>query len=115
MSAPAGVAQRSHKTARHLLSGGWKVKAACRKEEIAPSIFYPEDDQEVRGKSNTKRGKAGKQRLREAETRAKLICRECPVRAECLEYALAHGEQGIWGGMSEDERADILRHRAVNR
>jgi WhiB family transcriptional regulator, redox-sensing transcriptional regulator len=36
---------------------------------------------------------------------AKRICQNCPVRAECLEYALAHDERfGIWGGMSERER-----------
>jgi WhiB family transcriptional regulator, redox-sensing transcriptional regulator len=36
---------------------------------------------------------------------AKAICRQCPVRAECLAYALRwHIGFGIWGGLSERER-----------
>jgi WhiB family redox-sensing transcriptional regulator len=41
----------------------------------------------------------------ESSLRAKAICRSCPVRAECLEYALDHQiEHGIWGGLVRDER-----------
>jgi WhiB family transcriptional regulator, redox-sensing transcriptional regulator len=33
------------------------------------------------------------------------ICRSCPVRARCLDWALASGfDYGIWGGATEDER-----------
>lgn len=48
------------------------------------------------------------------EHRAKAICRECPVLAQCRDHALAVGEvYGIWGGMSESERAMAdRRHRA---
>lgn len=36
---------------------------------------------------------------------AKRICTGCPVRRECLAYALASGERwGIWGGASERDR-----------
>lgn len=36
---------------------------------------------------------------------AKQVCRMCPVREECLQYALDHDERyGIWGGKSERER-----------
>lgn len=43
---------------------------------------------------------------------AKSICQRCGVRAECLEYALAHDERfGIWGGMSERERRPLLVER----
>ena len=42
---------------------------------------------------------------------AQQVCAECPVRAECLDYALTnHFEFGIWGGASERERRRI-QHR----
>ncbi|HEX5630097.1 MAG TPA: WhiB family transcriptional regulator [Acidimicrobiia bacterium] len=52
---------------------------------------------------------------RGASTRsAKAICRECSVRAECLEFAISTGEKfGIWGGMSERERRRVRRERQV--
>lgn len=44
--------------------------------------------------------------------RAKTVCRGCPVRLDCLEYALAFNEdKGVWGGHSERERRRILRER----
>jgi WhiB family redox-sensing transcriptional regulator len=44
---------------------------------------------------------------------AKRVCRSCPVRAECLEYALGHDERfGIWGGFSERERRRLKREPA---
>lgn len=42
----------------------------------------------------------------------KAICRKCPVRAECLEYALENDERfGIYGGLSPRERRDLKRQR----
>ena len=38
------------------------------------------------------------------EVTAKLICRECPIREACLEWALTHKELGVWGGTTELER-----------
>lgn len=41
----------------------------------------------------------------EAFKQAKAICYTCPVRAECLTYAMQNGEKyGVWGGYSERER-----------
>ncbi len=39
--------------------------------------------------------------------RAKLFCHECPVKRECLEFALIYEEQGIWGGTTEEERKEF--------
>ncbi|MFC4565134.1 WhiB family transcriptional regulator [Nocardiopsis mangrovi] len=47
-----------------------------------------------------------------AQNRAKMICRGCPVRTECLAEALDERiEFGVWGGMTERERRALLRRR----
>lgn len=45
-----------------------------------------------------------------AQNRAKVVCRDCPVRTLCLADALDHRvEFGVWGGMTERERRALLR------
>ena len=40
---------------------------------------------------------------------AKLVCSRCPVRADCLSYALTRRERfGVWGGLTERERRPLL-------
>ncbi|HYN30043.1 MAG TPA: WhiB family transcriptional regulator [Dermatophilaceae bacterium] len=47
-----------------------------------------------------------------AQRTAKLICKACPVVAECLADALDNRtEFGVWGGMTERERRALLRRR----
>ncbi|OLT15769.1 WhiB family transcriptional regulator [Pseudonocardia sp. CNS-139] len=66
----------------------WQERALCAQTD--PEAFFPE--------------KGGSTR------EAKRICSGCEVRAECLEYALAHDERfGIWGGLSERERRRLRR------
>ena len=77
---------------------GWQFRAACRGEEsalfFAPNYFERREQKEAR------------------EAKAKAICARCPVRAECLEYALRIREpHGIWGGLNELERRAMLRSR----
>ena len=69
----------------------WTRDALCAQAD--PEIFFPDKGQPTRD--------------------AKSICRRCPVRAECLEWALAHGEQGIWGGTSEHERRRLRKGTAA--
>jgi WhiB family redox-sensing transcriptional regulator len=61
----------------------WTDGARCA--QVDPELFFPD--------------KGG-------STRApKKICRNCEVRPDCLDYALANDERfGIWGGFSERER-----------
>lgn len=41
--------------------------------------------------------------------RAKAICAQCPVRRQCLEWALeTHQPHGVWGGLDEQERERLL-------
>lgn len=72
--------------------GSWVLAAACR--ELDTSLFYP---------------KSGKR-----PTKALEVCEGCPVRVDCLEYALAnHQHWGVWGGMTERQRfAEKRRRRA---
>ncbi|MGW5930551.1 WhiB family transcriptional regulator [Streptomyces anulatus] len=46
------------------------------------------------------------------------LCRQCPVREQCLTHALTYREDyGVWGGLDEEERAELLRdaRRAAER
>lgn len=47
-----------------------------------------------------------------AQNGAKAVCSGCPVRTECLAFALDRRiEHGVWGGMTERERRALLRRR----
>jgi len=73
----------------------WQSSAACRGPQGA--VFFPPPVTE------RKREKLAR------EARAKAICRECPVVAECLDYAISIREpHGVWGGLSEKERRVFL-------
>ncbi|MFE5299972.1 WhiB family transcriptional regulator [Streptomyces sp. NPDC056632] len=51
-----------------------------------------------------------------AQNRAKALCTGCPVKAECLAYALDRRvDHGVWGGMTERERRALLKRRPTVR
>jgi len=51
---------------------------------------------------------------RNRENAAKAVCASCPVINACRDHALAVQEPyGIWGGLSEDDRAAILTRRGI--
>ncbi|MGW3633562.1 WhiB family transcriptional regulator [Streptomyces sp. NPDC005122] len=76
----------------------WRESAACR--TVDPDLFFPI-------------GSTGPA-LPQVEE-AKAVCRRCPVRDECLRWALDTGQTiGVWGGTSENERR-TLRRRTVGR
>jgi WhiB family transcriptional regulator, redox-sensing transcriptional regulator len=48
--------------------------------------------------------------------RAMAICRICPVRERCLQWALDNGErEGIWGGTTPGGRRQLRKARAEAR
>jgi WhiB family transcriptional regulator, redox-sensing transcriptional regulator len=66
----------------------WMREANCATTD--PELFFPDS--------------------RSPANEAKEICASCPVRPECLEYALAAAEEfGVWGGLTEKERRKLLR------
>ena len=70
----------------------WMQQALCR--AAAAGEFFPSDGVGVE--------------------RARRVCADCPVKAECLEYALTYRiDHGVWGGCSERERRRILRQRRL--
>lgn len=78
---------------------GWQDLAACAGLPLDP-FFGPD------GERPTVR--------RERERRALAVCARCPVRARCLEHALALPESyGVWGGVTEAERAERRRRERV--
>lgn len=74
--------------ARHI-AAGWMGRAACK--GMDPALFFPEPYQGAKGRP---------------------VCLRCPVRWECLDYALVAMERGgIWGGHNDGERALIRKLR----
>ena len=70
----------------------WIALRAC--SGLPVEIFYPARGEDVK--------------------LAKSICRACPVREECLDYAIRVNEKnGIWGGRSERERRRIRRNLKI--
>ncbi len=70
----------------------WMEKAACK--GVGPELWFP------LGKADT--------------TEAKAVCADCPVREECLEYALRFRiKVGVWGGLDERERDRLVRERGA--
>ena len=45
--------------------------------------------------------------------RAKAICHLCEVESECLDFAIATRQEGIWGRTTETERNTLRITRAV--
>ena len=77
----------------------WRNRAACRTED--PDLFFPI-------------GASGPALLQTEQ--AKAVCRRCPVREQCLQWALDTGQSiGVWGGTSETERRALKRRITARR
>ena len=75
----------------------WQFEGACR--DADPTLFFHPE------------GERGAARRRRAET-AKAICATCPVLTQCREQSLQVREPyGVWGGLSEEERTEIVARR----
>ena len=73
-----------------LRAPAWYKQAAC--VGVSGDIFFEEG-------------------VRRLVIEAKTYCYKCPVRIDCLEYAIKAEEIGIWGGMTTTERRREARLR----
>jgi WhiB family transcriptional regulator, redox-sensing transcriptional regulator len=70
--------------------GNWRDRAACLGTDT--ELYFPVST-------------AGAEQ-------AKMLCQQCPVITQCLDWALTTGQHdGIWGGRTEDERRTLRRAR----
>lgn len=77
----------------------WAAEALCA--ETDPELFFPNKGQSPR-------------RAKEicgVDERGNPLPDGCPVRQQCLKYALTHPNPlaGIWGGTTEDERKPLRK------
>lgn len=73
----------------------WRHGAACRDED--PELFFPLSEM----------GPGAKQTVR-----AKAVCGTCPVRQECLAFAVDNGlDYGVFGGLTGEERRSLARRK----
>lgn len=76
----------------------WRSEAACLPERlpihVQPADFFPHGNESTEG--------------------AKSVCADCPVRTDCLEYALeSRVDDGVFGGLTEAERRKLRQSKAV--
>jgi WhiB family redox-sensing transcriptional regulator len=90
---------RAVKAAELPIPGRWAERALCAQTD--PDAWFPD------------RGHADQAAI------ATRICRHCPVRAQCLDYALSGADTwggiatGIWGGTTPRERDALRRQHKV--
>ena len=73
----------------------WRQRAACR--DLDPDDFFPEGPETAPG-------------VAAQVEQAKQVCSGCPVRLRCLLWAMGtKTDHGVWGGMTETERASARR------
>jgi WhiB family transcriptional regulator, redox-sensing transcriptional regulator len=89
----------------------WQLSAACLGLFLATGedLFFPPD--------NPGGPKAGKGITGEKERidKARTICSTCPVKKECLDYAIKNECHGFWGGTTDSERKKIRREMILRR
>lgn len=77
---------------RGIADTSWHVRGACHGMDVedADAVFFPgpRDYEDI--------------------AEAKELCGWCPVRRECLDFALENVlKEGVWGGLTEDERRPL--------
>ncbi len=78
----------------------WQMKGLCRGNHSY--LFFPPSTAER------------KEERERREIKAKAICMVCPVKSDCLEFALEiKAPYAIWGWLPETERCQVLARRSA--
>ena len=82
------------------LDRSWQMRGLCRGNHSY--LFFPPSQVER------------KEERERREHKAKAICGVCPVQEDCLNFAVEIKEPyGIWGGLTETERRQVISKRAA--
>lgn len=82
----------------------WRADAVCKGAD--PDLFHP---------TESGRGTRQDNPYTEQIAQAMAMCDRCPVRAQCLGYALKHRiKMGVWGGKTASQRDQLLRRQPTN-
>lgn len=74
-----------------------KGTPACR--DVDPELFWPPS------------ADTSAPAVRAQISEAKAVCRQCPIRRSCQSWAIPREGEGLWGGLTEAERARRRRRR----
>lgn len=66
--------------------GNWQEQAECRRRGVPVDLFFAEETDLT------------------AVATARIVCNACSVRAQCLQFAMESGSEGLWAGTTEVER-----------
>jgi WhiB family redox-sensing transcriptional regulator len=69
------------------------ARAVCADED--PELWFPISDDT------------------EAIEQAKSLCAACPLLRPCTAWALTHAVHGVWGGLTESDRARLQRQHGL--
>lgn len=95
------VTRSAQQAPGHDRGDDWRTRAACLTED--PELFFPATGTESASRA-----------VRDAAWEApRAVCGHCPVRDACLAQSLDDGDtEGMFGGLTPDERRNLRRRRA---
>ncbi len=74
----------------------WRAQAAC--QGAGPDLFFPPDAGEAAAHATW------------SPAPAQAVCATCPVRTDCLDWAVATRQpDGVWGGLDPSEVRRLWR------
>ncbi|MET7335911.1 WhiB family transcriptional regulator [Nonomuraea sp. NPDC005650] len=93
--------RQTHRARMEIVFAEWPKRAVCK--GVPLYVMYPDNEADADKDGN---------RPPFSEARARAVCDPCPVRTECLDWALrANDTWGVHGGLMPDEQREERRRR----